>query len=304
MEEIGEKTPRVSIIILSYQKYDGLYRTLNTILSQNYRNIEILISDDGSEEFPESEIAIWAKKHVEIKIQIRKNSTNLGTVAHANLAVSCCTGEYIKFLPPGDGFCSPDSLRNLVEVAKKKNAVILTSPSLVYYKNYENVRFQFPSQHHIRKLKFFTSEQLFSVISQSNFISAIGTIFHRKFFDEGGFDEEYRYLDDWPTWLSRLRQNRQIEVLEIPTVYYELEGISNQTGNAFCSELLHVDLLLCYEKEILPYKERLSPFAKWFVNYRYGKLTGNHSVIFWMGHFPAELYCILKRKIKNLVMFG
>ena len=70
MEEIGEKTPKISIIILSYQKYDGLYRTLDTILSQNYRNIEILISDDGSEQFPESEIMIWAKKHARGVYQI------------------------------------------------------------------------------------------------------------------------------------------------------------------------------------------------------------------------------------------
>lgn len=304
MEEIGEKTPKISIIILSYQKYDGLYRTLDTILSQNYRNIEILISDDGSEQFPESEIMIWAKKHAKIKIQIRRNRANLGTVAHANLAASYCTGEYIKFLPPGDGFCSSNALEKLVREAKKKNALILTSPSLVYFKDYENIRFEFPSKHRIKKLKIFTSEQLFSAISQSNFISAVGTIFHRKFFDEGGFDEEYRYLDDWPTWLSWLRQGRQIEVLEVPTVYYGLEGISNQAGNAFHSKLLHTDLLHCYKKEILPYKERLSPFIRWFVNYRYGKLKGDRSFAFWIGHFPAELYCVLKQRIKDLLMRG
>jgi len=302
MKKICEKPPKVSIVILTYQKFDGVYRTLDTVLTQTYKNIEIIISDDGSERFPEDEITLWTEKKCLTCVKIRRNESNLGVVAHANTAASYCTGEYIKFLPPGDGFCSPNSLDVLVEAALHCNAQILTSPAFVYRTNYEDVRYIFPSKRRIKILKMHTPVQLFSMICVANTISAVGTIYHHSFFENGGFDEEYRHLDDWPTWLSYLRNKGKIEIYEKPTVYYGLDGMSNCEGTAFESEVLKRDLIHCYEKEILPYRRNLSFFARWYVNYRYKKLIGEITLPFGAVYFPFELYSALKRRLKQIVM--
>lgn len=294
--------PRVSVVILTYQNFDGLWKTLETVALQNYENIEVLISDDNSASFPLRELEQWQQGYPKLRIRLRRSVTNSGTVRHANMAVASCNGEYIKFLPPGDGFQSEHALETMVKKAQATHARILTSPALVYVDDYHNVKYAFPSSHRTKILKQLPPERLFSVLARSNIISAVGTLFHRSFFEMGGFNEAYRYLDDWPTWLSALRQGEQIEVLEVPTVYYGLDGISNRGGTAFNSELLREDLIRCYEQEIFPYKSQLSAFTRWFAGYRYGELTGGDLATNRLKYLPIKLYCQVKSYIKRLVI--
>ena len=293
--------PKVSVVILTYQNFKGLWRTLETVDRQNYSNLEVLISDDGSSCFPRKELDQWKQEHPGLEVKLRQGVVNFGTVRHANLAATFCSGEYIKFLPPGDGFRSEKALEALVKQAQITCARITTSPSLVYVNNYQNVKYAFPSQHRTRILKRLTAEELFPVLARANIISAVGTLFHRDFFEAGGFDESFRYLDDWPTWLSVLRRGERIEVLEMPTVYYGLDGMSNRDGTAFSSALLREDLIHCYEQEILPYQSRLSPLTRWFIGYRYGELTGRKSGIGEVRYFPIRIYCHIKKAIKHIL---
>ena len=46
----------VTIITMTYKSFSGLKNTVNSVLSQNYRNIEYIISDDGSDSFPKDDI--------------------------------------------------------------------------------------------------------------------------------------------------------------------------------------------------------------------------------------------------------
>lgn len=293
--------PRASVVILTYQNFDGLWQTLETVARQRYGDLEVLISDDSSASFPQAELEQWQRDHPWLRTALRRGTANAGTVRHANLAAACCSGTYIKFLPPGDGFRSEDAMEKLVERAQATRARILTSPSLVYVGDYQNVKYAFPSRHRTCLLMGLPPERLFSVLARANIISAVGTLFHRSFFEAGGFDEAYRYLDDWPTWLSALRRGERIEVLDTPTVYYGLDGVSNRRGTAFRSELLREDLIRCYEKEIFPYQSRLSPLTRWFANYHYGELTGRESAACGLGYFPVKLYCQLKGWVKGLV---
>ena len=43
----------VTIIVLTYKDFSGLNKTMEAILEQTYQNIEIIISDDGSENYQE-----------------------------------------------------------------------------------------------------------------------------------------------------------------------------------------------------------------------------------------------------------
>ena len=295
------KLPGVSVVILTYQKFDGLWKTLDTVALQNYEKTEVIISDDHSASFPLRELEQWKQRHPKLKIELLRNEANSGIVRNANMAAACCGGEYIKFLPPGDGFQSEHALKDMVERAKATHARILTSPALVCVGDFQNVKYKFPSPHRIKVLKRFPPERLFSVLARANIISAVGTLYHRSFFESGGFNESYRYLDDWPTWLSALRQGEQIEVLEVPTVYYNLDGISNRGGTAFDSELLRDDLIRCYEQEIFPYQSQLSALTRWFAGYRYGELTNSKEVSGRLRYLPIKFYCRMKRYIKWLI---
>ena len=50
----------VAVIVLSYKNVKGIYDTLDSVLSQDYENIEIIISDDATPNFCEEEAKILA----------------------------------------------------------------------------------------------------------------------------------------------------------------------------------------------------------------------------------------------------
>ena len=74
--------PLVTVEMLTYKKFDYLEASLNSVFAQDYPNIEIIISDDGSPNFYKEYIEnIINKKTNNIKnVQIIHHEVNLGTV--------------------------------------------------------------------------------------------------------------------------------------------------------------------------------------------------------------------------------
>ena len=297
----------VTVIVLIYKNYSNIRNTVHSILVQDYLNLEIIISDDatpgGSEDNIWSELGDLSENQKQ-RIKVIIQPVNLGIVAHANKIASISKGKYLKFIPPGDRFCYVHALHDLVEAMERSNAQVVTSPALVQNIITGQVAYQFPPKYQLQKLIGTSNKDIFEILARANIISAVGTIYSREFFDYGGFDCSYRYLDDWPTWLRMSRENNKIGILCTPTVYYSVEGISNQFGNAFESELLHKDLLLCYEKEILPYQSRLNMLTRYIVNYYYGILLGKRNILFRIQYIPMNLYYEIKKYIKRLVVTG
>ena len=297
--------PLVSIVILTYQNFMHLGFTLETISIQKYHNYEIVISDDASSFFPRKEIEHLVEvffSGLGISVAIRKNDNNLGLVAHSNVVARSCNGRYIKFLSPGDGFCSSDSLAELVNLISSSNMDIATSPAYVYVNSPNTILYQLPSMRRIRLLKAKAADSIFSMIAAKNIISAVGTIYSKTFFEKRGFDERYYSLDDWPTWLLTYRTGNLIPVLNNPTVYYKLGGISTDQGTAFDSSFLKQDLLICYEKEILPYRKKLNLISYWIVQSHYEKLKRGTSTMFYLKYWPIEGYIAVKKRIKHLMI--
>lgn len=298
------KLPLVSLIILTYRNTDQIEDTLQTILSQDYPSKEIIISDDASETFlntvEQEQIQLQCNER-NIPITFVRNQINLGTVGHSNAVAAKCNGEYIKFLPPGDGFSDEKALSRLVAFALKHDTKIITSPSYVCKGSFQNICYEYPSRRNCNSLINNDPEKLFQKIAAKNFISAIGTIYRRDFFEDGGYDCSYRYLDDWPTWLREYRAGRRIPCMNHPTVYYSIGGISSSGGNAFDSNLLRNDLKICYEKEILPYKNRISLFYRWMIRYYYHLLSRKKTIGFYILYSPFCLLDWMKKKIKKNV---
>lgn len=298
-EPFDQISKLVSVLVLTYQDFSGLFKTLETILEQEYPLIEVIISDDCSDRFPDEEIAEWVKGAArDISIKIRKNPNNLGIVAHSNCAVKECAGQYIKFLPSGDGFCTKDSLTKLISVAEKTDSLMVISPTLVCGQDFTKIYYQYPSKNDVNKLQTTPPKQLFSDIARRNMISAVGTLYKASFFRKPlkGFDECYRNLDDWPTWLATYREGVKIPCLSDPTVYYSLGGMSSKHGTAFDSPLLHDDLLLCIQKEILPYMDMLSTGTRYVSEYRLAMLRGCKLPI---KYFPMSFFVRLKKTVKG-----
>lgn len=293
-----DKDIAVSVIVLTYGDYSGLVPTLESILMQECSVQELLVSDDGSGKvFPSALVERYGGR-----VTFLQNAVNVGTVAHINAAVKRTSGEYIKIIASGDALYAPDSLVKLLRCAVGHHSIVTTSQAIVCNDGLQRRLYTFPCAAALRRLCV-NAEAQFALLAGGNCVSAVGTLFHRDFFDKyGGFSEDYRLLEDWPAWLRETREGRCIGVLSEVTGLYAAGGVSSKEMDAYGSAALRQDMLWCYEREILPYRERLSPQTRRIVCYRYALLKDTPSVVLWRRWPLQQTKVLLKRTIKKWLM--
>ena len=96
MTFIPDQQPLVSVLIPTYQGEEFLEEALESVLSQTYHNLEIIISDDGSVDRT-LEIAKNFQLQSSIKFKILTHQ-RLGMIPNWNFCLSMAQGKYIKFL--------------------------------------------------------------------------------------------------------------------------------------------------------------------------------------------------------------
>ena len=90
---------RFSIIVPVYNGEEYLAQTLDCLLSQSEKDIEIITVNDGSTDSTQSIIESYAKKDSRIKAVYQENA---GVSAARNNGIECACGEYIIFIDSDD----------------------------------------------------------------------------------------------------------------------------------------------------------------------------------------------------------
>ena len=130
---------KISIIIPAYNIEGYLNRTLDSVLAQTYRNVEVLVVDDGSKDGTGRVIDAYAARDSRI-IAIHKEN---GGVTSARLrGVVEATGDWIGFVD-GDDYIEPDMYERLLKNAVEYHAeishcgyqMVLPSGKTLYYHN-------------------------------------------------------------------------------------------------------------------------------------------------------------------------
>ncbi|MBD1913104.1 MULTISPECIES: glycosyltransferase family 2 protein [unclassified Leptolyngbya] len=103
--------PLVSVIIPAYNAASLIERTLRSVLSQTYQNLEILVVDDGStDQTPE---VVTAIAHQDSRLQLL-HQTNAGVAAARNLAIAHAQGEFVAPID-ADDLWHPQAVEKLME---------------------------------------------------------------------------------------------------------------------------------------------------------------------------------------------
>lgn len=110
----------ISVIVAAYNIEEYLPRCLESILSQTYTNLEILLVDDGSED----DTGIICDKYAAQDSRIIViHQENKGLSGARNAALSVAQGAYIGYVD-GDDFIEPDMYKEMYRACEQQNAEI------------------------------------------------------------------------------------------------------------------------------------------------------------------------------------
>lgn len=123
--------PLISVIVPIYKVQDYLDECVESIISQTYSNIEVILVDDGSPDRCPQLCEEWAKRDSRINVVHKKNG---GLSSARNTGLDIAKGEYISFVDSDDFICK-DAIKNLYDRIKDDKSIGITSGLIYRYQN-------------------------------------------------------------------------------------------------------------------------------------------------------------------------
>jgi glycosyltransferase involved in cell wall biosynthesis len=117
--------PRISIGMPVYNGERFLEETLNALLAQTFKDVEVIISDNASTDRTQAICHAYMSK--DARIRYVRNETNLGAAKNFNRVFELSSSEYFKWAA-ADDLCAPDYLAKCVAVLDTHPEVILCYP--------------------------------------------------------------------------------------------------------------------------------------------------------------------------------
>ncbi|WP_321995065.1 glycosyltransferase family 2 protein [Clostridium butyricum] len=175
---------KISIIIPVYNVEKYLARCLESIVNQTYKNIEIIVIDDGSTDESGRICDEFAKKDNRIIVIHKKN----GGVSEArNAGLGVCHGEYIGFVDPDD-YIEPNMYSIMVNSSKEKSADIVVCGYKVFGDRVEECIFE--------NREYKTDEAMCLLLKNRYMPSFLwNKLFKSELFHNKSFLVGYRYED-------------------------------------------------------------------------------------------------------------
>lgn len=121
--------PIVSVIVANFNGAAYLADALRSIQRQTLRQIEIIVSDDGSTD--DSVAIVESLVAADPRIRLLQSPRKRGPAAARNDALAVARGEWIAVMD-SDDLMHPDRLRRLVEAARRDNAVLIADNILAF----------------------------------------------------------------------------------------------------------------------------------------------------------------------------
>ncbi|HIR26208.1 MAG TPA: glycosyltransferase [Candidatus Egerieimonas faecigallinarum] len=242
MDEKIRKQKKVSIIIPVYNRENTIERCLDSILTQTYKNLEVIIINDGSTDRSGEIINAYALKDSRILAITKENS---GVSDSRNFGLKSAHGDYIQFADSDDWL--PERATELLVEALEKNR------SDMVIADYCRVRGrQLYQSGAIENAGTLTRAEFAQVMMEkaSDFYYGVvwNKLYRRKIIKKYKlqFSEELQWCEDFLFNLEYLKYTAKVEVIKEPVYYYvKTKGslVSTQTtpGNIIRTKLMLYD---------------------------------------------------------------
>jgi len=195
----------VSVIIPTYNRACVLKRAVDSVLRQSYRDLELIIVDDGSQDRTAELVSFIHDDRLRYLVQQNRGAANA-----RNQGVWASKGEWISFLDSDDAWLPGKLQRQIASLAADPR----------YRVNYTNeiwIRNGVRVNQRKKHRKF--GGWIYPFCLPLCLISPSSALLHRSIFEsEKGFDESYPVCEDYELWL-RLTARYPVQFLDEPLIY-------------------------------------------------------------------------------------
>ena len=242
----------VSVIVPVYNVSPYLREALDSVIHQTYRNLEILVIDDGSTD----ESGKICDEYLSDSRVIVIHQENRGLSAARNTGLDCATGDYIAFLDSDDIY-HPDMINLLLQSLLLNNLDL----SACVYTDFSNT--------HLKKTRFryrdikdiIVKERILSVresiilLLEGSFpVNVWSKLYRRQLWDSLRFPEGYVY-EDWRVMPYLLEKCNNIAFLQHTLVYHRLRKgsiIHTDTKKNLQDSISSLRMVLSYVNGVQP----------------------------------------------------
>jgi alpha-1,3-rhamnosyltransferase len=225
----------VSVAIATYNSSKFIIDALESVKTQSYPNIELIVSDDCSKDNTVSIVKEWLQIDENYNRFLRVNVItvieNTGVSSNCNRIFKDAKGEFVKLLA-GDDILLPNCIEdNLNFILNHPEVKVVFSQVGIFKDKYIPNQFE-----EIKPVSLplnlmdptFDANRQFNLLLKSDLITYTPSVFFDRMtiIDLGGFDEEIKMMEDYPMWLKLTSNGIKLYFFDRLTVGYRRHSSS------------------------------------------------------------------------------
>jgi LmbE family N-acetylglucosaminyl deacetylase/glycosyltransferase involved in cell wall biosynthesis len=235
------ESPLVSVIVRTRNRPQLLRECLGSIAAQTYRNIEVVLVNDGGESVEH----VLAEFSPFLRISPIVHSKPIGRPGALNAGITQAKGEFIAYLDDDDVYY-PDHIEALVRLLREGHYQVgYTDVCSVYQRMDLDLGRYTTTETRLQYVKDFDPDSLLF----GNYIPINAVMHTRKALDVvGSFDGEMEVLEDWELWIRMSRLYRFGHIAKCTAEYRIRNDSTNVTQRAEHDSLFHTYEIKVAEK--------------------------------------------------------
>lgn len=214
--------PLVSIHVITYNQINFIRETLDSVFSQDYDNLEVVVSDDGSSDGTEDIILEYANKYGSKLVPV-VGQVNLGITGNCNRALKYCTGRYVALLG-GDDIFYPGKISKQVEWMEADSDRVLCGHDVNVFESSSGKSIGIKRQRMPKRNGVGAS----SIIEYgpASFFAGTSLMIRRNVIPEYGFDVRFPIAADWKFMIDCLANGGEYGAIDGIYAGYRKHGNS------------------------------------------------------------------------------
>ena len=209
---------KISVIVPMYNSSKTIINTLNSIKEQTYRDFEIIVIDDGSNDDSSTLVEDFILSNDELPMTLLKKA-NGGVSSARNMGIKAAQGDYIALLDSDD--------RWLPEKLNKQVKILNSNPEISFIGTlHNNLKLGFPYSVNGDLIKVSFRQLLIKMAP-----STITSLFKKDLINAvGGYDENQKYAEDGNLWLRFSKVCKMVILNENLAIAGDMKPLYGHSG--------------------------------------------------------------------------